>query len=86
MRDTYHHIIKDANFDDIPKVIINTIKNQQAKEYFMRSIDEVKFFLEKNIFTQEDGFNCLKEKSVNKIGHALHSIVYTWIQTAYLQQ
>ena len=83
-RDACHRIIKDANFTDIPKVIFNTVKHQQAREeYFMRSADKVRFFFEENVFTEDGELNCPKEKSLNKIGHALHDLVPEFKQVTY---
>lgn len=84
LRDACHRIIKDADFNDVPNVIFDTVKNQQAREeYFMRSADKVRFFFEEDVFTEDGELNCPKEKSLNKIGHALHDLVPEFKQVTY---
>lgn len=69
-------IIQEADFSDIPKVIFDTIERKQAsEEYFMGSVDKVRFFFEKGVFAVDGKLNCPKEKCLNKIGHALHDLV-----------
>ena len=76
LKDACHRIIKDADFSDIPKVIFDTVQHKQAtEEYFIRSADKVRFFFEEGVFTEGGKLNCPKEKSLNKIGHAIHNLV-----------
>ena len=49
LKDACDRIIKEADFDDIPKVIFDTVKRRQAsEEYFMNSANKVRFFFEEN--------------------------------------
>ena len=71
-----HRVVQDADLSDIPKVIFDTVKRTQAtEEYFLRSADKVRFFFEEGVFAEDGKLNCPKEKSLNKIGHALHNLV-----------
>ena len=84
LRDACHRIIHNADFNDIPRVIFDTVKQQQAREeYFMRSADKVRFFFEENVFTEDGELNYPKQKSLNKIGHALHDLVPEFQQVTY---
>ena len=76
LKDACHRVIQDANLSDIPKVIFDTVENKQSSdEYFLRSADKVRFFFEKAAFTEVGKLKFPKEKSLNKIGHALHNLV-----------
>ncbi|XP_039201041.1 phytanoyl-CoA dioxygenase domain-containing protein 1 isoform X4 [Crotalus tigris] len=44
-----------------------------SAEYFLNSGDKIRFFFEKGVFDEKGDFLVAKEKSVNKIGHALHA-------------
>ncbi|OCT65435.1 phytanoyl-CoA dioxygenase domain-containing protein 1 [Xenopus laevis] len=46
---------------------------QGNADYFMTSGDKIRFFFEKGVFDEKGNFLVKREKSVNKIGHALHA-------------
>ncbi|XP_032274971.1 phytanoyl-CoA dioxygenase domain-containing protein 1 isoform X2 [Phoca vitulina] len=48
-------------------------KGQGDKDYFLSSGDKIRFFFEKGVFDKKGNFLVPPEKSVNKIGHALHA-------------
>jgi phytanoyl-CoA hydroxylase len=43
-------------------------------EYFLTSGDKIRFFFEENAFNPDGTLKYEKEKSINKIGHALHDL------------
>lgn len=45
-----------------------------ADDYFMSSGDKVRFFFEENAFLPDGTLKQSKERSINKIGHALHDL------------
>nr|XP_020650603.1 phytanoyl-CoA dioxygenase domain-containing protein 1 isoform X1 [Pogona vitticeps] len=49
------------------------LQAQGSAEYFLTSGDKIRFFFEKGVFDGKGDFLVPKEKSVNKIGHALHA-------------
>ncbi|KAG8691313.1 hypothetical protein FRC09_011663 [Ceratobasidium sp. 395] len=49
-------------------------KKHVGDEYFLSSGDKIRFFLEDDAFDAEGNLTKPKEKSVNKIGHALHEL------------
>lgn len=49
------------------------LKTQGNADYFMSSGDKVRCFFEKGVFDSQGDFLVPRERSVNKIGHALHA-------------
>ncbi|XP_041050412.1 phytanoyl-CoA dioxygenase domain-containing protein 1 [Carcharodon carcharias] len=54
------------------------LKTQGSKDYFLTSGDKVRFFFEKGVFDNKGDLLVPKEKSLNKIGHALHALEPTF--------
>ncbi|XP_015989272.2 phytanoyl-CoA dioxygenase domain-containing protein 1 isoform X1 [Rousettus aegyptiacus] len=46
---------------------------QGSTDYFLSSGDKIRFFFEKGVFDKKGNFLVPPEKSINKIGHALHA-------------
>src|ERR1041384_3771939 len=63
-------------FDPAEVVSIFTTREQNriADEYFLTSGDKIRFFFEENAFNSDGTLKYDKEKSINKIGHALHDL------------
>lgn len=49
-------------------------QNRTTDEYFLTSGDKIRFFFEENAFNPDGTLKYEKEKSINKIGHALHDL------------
>src|SRR4026208_2412757 len=49
-------------------------QNRLTDEYFLTSGDKIRFFFEENAFNPDGTLKYGKEKSINKIGHALHDV------------
>lgn len=49
-------------------------QNRLTDEYFLTSGDKIRFFFEENAFLPDGSLNYGKERSINKIGHALHDL------------
>ena len=76
LKDACHRIVGEADFSQHPKVTFDTKVNKQgSEEYFITSGDKVRFFFEEGVVASDGQLNCPKEKSLNKIGHALHNLV-----------
>ncbi|KAF6126406.1 phytanoyl-CoA dioxygenase domain containing 1 [Phyllostomus discolor] len=49
------------------------VRVQGSTDYFLTSGDKIRFFFEKGVFDKKGNFLVPPEKSINKIGHALHA-------------
>src|SRR4051794_5834252 len=49
-------------------------QNRLTDDYFLTSGDQIRFFFEENAFNPDGTLKYKKEKSINKIGHALHDL------------
>ncbi|XP_045923406.1 phytanoyl-CoA dioxygenase domain-containing protein 1 isoform X2 [Micropterus dolomieu] len=49
------------------------LKTQGNADYFITSGDKIRFFFEKGVFDDKGEFIVPKQRSLNKVGHALHA-------------
>ncbi|XP_030624602.1 phytanoyl-CoA dioxygenase domain-containing protein 1 [Chanos chanos] len=49
------------------------LKTQGNADYFITSGDKIRFFFEKGVFDEKGDFVVPRERSLNKVGHALHA-------------
>ncbi|MDT4965873.1 MAG: phytanoyl-CoA hydroxylase [Acidobacteriota bacterium] len=65
-----------AAFDPAGVVSIFSTREQTrtSDEYFLGSGDKIRFFFEEEAFDSEGRLRETKERSINKIGHALHDL------------
>ncbi|KAM9207366.1 phytanoyl-CoA dioxygenase domain-containing protein 1-like isoform 2-T3 [Dugong dugon] len=57
-----------------PPGLEGQFQGKGSTEYFLSSGDNIRFFFEKDVFDKEGNFRVPPEKSINKIGHALHAL------------
>jgi phytanoyl-CoA hydroxylase len=76
--DVLRHRIEQMvqEFDPSGVVSIFTTREQKrvADDYFFSSSGKIHFFFEENAFNPDGSLKQSKEKSINKIGHALHDL------------
>ena len=77
LRRTYD-IIAEADLSQHPTVTFNTRGQEQLKhiktDYFLDSGDKISFFFEEGAVDEKGELKGPVEKSLNKIGHALHAL------------
>jgi phytanoyl-CoA hydroxylase len=49
-------------------------QTRTSDDYFLESGDKIRFFFEENAFNSDGSLRQAKERSINKIGHALHDL------------
>ncbi len=49
-------------------------QNRLTDDYFLESGDKIRFFFEEDAFRPDGTLKQSKERSINKIGHALHEL------------
>lgn len=55
------------------KTIFSTLtKSQEQEDYFLSSGDDIRFFFENDAFDNDGNLKQSVEKSLNKVGHAMH--------------
>jgi phytanoyl-CoA hydroxylase len=65
-----------AEFDPSTYISIFSTREQTrtSDDYFLESGDKIRFFFEEEAFDREGRLRQTKERSINKIGHALHDL------------
>ncbi|XP_043914707.1 phytanoyl-CoA dioxygenase domain-containing protein 1 [Protopterus annectens] len=78
MRDRIQKIVDEMDVPLYCRTEFSTQQEEQLRaqgsaDYFMTSGDKIRFFFEKGVFDEKGNFLVPKERSINKIGHALHA-------------
>jgi len=76
LRKRAHELVEEFFKQELKRVSIFTTNQQERKsdEYFISSGDKIRFFFEEEAFDKNGNLICPKEKSINKIGHALFEL------------
>lgn len=67
-------LVQDFDPGEIVSIFSTQEQNRLTDEYFLTSGDKVRFFFEQDAFSPDGTLKQPKEKSINKIGHALHDL------------
>lgn len=67
-------LVQEFDPSDVVSIFSTHEQNRLTDEYFLTSGDKIRFFFEENAFNPDGTLKYEKEKSINKIGHALHDL------------
>jgi phytanoyl-CoA hydroxylase len=74
LRERAKELIQEFDPAEVVSIFTTHEQNRIADEYFLTSGDKIRFFFEENAFNEDGTLKFEKEKSINKIGHALHDL------------
>jgi len=67
-------LVHDFDPEGVISIFSTHEQTRTSDEYFLESGDKVRFFFEENAFQPDGTLRQSKERSINKIGHALHDL------------
>lgn len=67
-------MVHDFDPAEVVSIFSTHEQNRTTDDYFLTSGDKIRFFFEENAFNADGTLKYEKEKSINKIGHALHDL------------
>lgn len=74
LRNRAEHLVKEFDPSGVVSVFTTQNQNRTTDDYFLDSGDKVRFFFEEDAFFPNGTLKQSKERSINKIGHALHHL------------
>ena len=74
LRARAQELVQEFDPAEVVSIFTTREQNRIADEYFLTSGDKIRFFFEENAFSEDGTLRYEKEKSINKIGHALHDL------------
>lgn len=72
--------------EGIASIFSTREQTRTSDDYFMESGDKIRFFFEEEAFDAEGRLRQTKERSINKIGHALHDLDDTFAQFSHTRE
>ena len=67
-------LVQEFDPSEVVSIFSTHEQSRVADDYFLTSGDKIRFFFEENAFNPDGTLKYKKEKSINKIGHALHDL------------
>src|ERR1051325_4500939 len=74
LRARAEELVQQFDPAEIVSIFSTHEQNRLTDDYFLTSGDKIRFFFEENAFNGDGTLKFQKEKSINKIGHALHAL------------
>lgn len=74
LRARAEQLVQEFDPADVVSIFSTHEQNRLTDEYFLTSGDKIRFFFEENAFHLDGTLKYEKDKSINKIGHALHDL------------
>jgi phytanoyl-CoA hydroxylase len=67
-------LVRDFDPKGVISIFSTHEQTRTSDDYFLESGDKIRFFFEENAFLPDGKLRQSKERSINKIGHALHDL------------
>ena len=67
-------LVQEFEPGEVASIFSPREQNRLTDNYFLKSGDKIRFFFEENAFQPDGTLKQPKERSINKIGHALHEL------------
>ena len=74
LRERAEELVREFEPAEVMSIFSTHEQSRVTDEYFMTSGDKIRFFFEENAFNPDGTLKQAKERSINKIGHALHDL------------
>jgi phytanoyl-CoA hydroxylase len=74
LRHRAEELVRDFDPAGVVSIFSTHEQTRTSDEYFLESGDKISFFFEENAFNSDGSLRQSKERSINKIGHALHDL------------
>ena len=74
LRRRAEQLVRDFDPQGVVSIFSTHEQTRTSDDYFLESGDKIRFFFEENAFNDDGNLRQTKERSINKIGHALHDL------------
>lgn len=74
LRRRAEELVRDFDPQGLVSIFSTREQTRTSDDYFLNSGDKIRFFFEENAFNADGTLRQSKERSINKIGHALHDL------------
>src|SRR5438034_11274911 len=74
LRARAEELVRDFDLRGVVSVFSTQEQTRTSDDYFLESGGEIRFFFEEDAFDSDGRLRQTKERSINKIGHALHDL------------
>jgi len=74
LRERAEELVRDFDPQGLVSIFSTHEQTHTSDDYFLESGDKIRFFFEENAFLPDGSLRQSKERSINKIGHALHDL------------
>ncbi len=74
LRQRAEELVADFDPQGVVSIFSTREQTRASDDYFLDSGDKIRFFFEEDAFASDGSLKQSKERSINKIGHALHDL------------
>jgi phytanoyl-CoA hydroxylase len=74
LRERAAGLVRDCDPQGLVSIFSTREQTRTSDDYFLESGDKIRFFFEENAFNPDGTLRQSRERSINKIGHALHDL------------